>query len=58
MSSKYIEVNNKNLPLNHFLQRKVNKTKSGKDITSHQLQTKIAFLIDNEDIDSPLSDNR
>tara|TARA_Y100001934_G_C12369433_1_gene785436 strand:+ start:1968 stop:3257 length:1290 start_codon:yes stop_codon:yes gene_type:complete len=58
MSSKYIEVNNKNLPLNHFLQRKVNKTKSGKDITSHQLQTKIAFLIDNEDIDSPLSDQQ
>ena len=58
MSSKYIEVNNKNLPLNNFLQRKVNKTKSGKDITSHQLQTKIAFLIDNEDIDSPLSDQQ
>ncbi len=58
MSSKYIEVNNKNLPLNHFLQRKVNKTKSGKDITSYQLQTKIAFLIDNEDIDSPLSDQQ
>ena len=58
MSSKYIEVNNKNLPLNNFLQRKVNKTKNGKDITSHQLQTKIAFLIDNEDIDSPLSDQQ
>ena len=57
MSSKFIEIRNKNLPLNYFLQRKVNnKSKKGQDVTSQQLQNKITSLLDNEDINSPLSD--
>ena len=57
MSSKFIEIKNKNLPLNYFLQRKVNnKSKKGQDVTSQQLQNKITSLLDNEDASSPLSD--
>ena len=57
MSSKFIEIRNKNLPLNYFLQRKVNnKSKKGQDVTSQQLQNKITSLLDNEDASSPLSD--
>lgn len=57
MSSKFIEIKNKNLPLNYFLQRKVNnKSKKGQDVTSQQLQNKITSLLDNEDANSPLSD--
>ena len=57
MSSKFIEIKNKNLPLNYFLQRKVNnKSKKGQDVTSQQLQNKITSLLDNEDVSSPLSD--
>ena len=57
MSSKFIEIRNKNLPLNYFLQRKVNnKSKKGQDVTSQQLQNKITSLLDNEDANSPLSD--
>lgn len=59
MSSKFIEIRNKNLPLNYFLQRKVNnKSKKGQDVTSQQLQNKITSLLDNEDVSSPLSDEK
>ena len=59
MSSKFIEIRNKNLPLNYFLQRKVNnKSKKGQDVTSQQLQDKITSLLDNEDVSSPLSDEK
>lgn len=59
MSSKFIEIKNKNLPLNYFLQRKVNnKSKKGQDVTSQQLQDKITSLLDNEDVSSPLSDEK
>ncbi|MFL2698149.1 MAG: hypothetical protein ACJ0F4_03020 [Gammaproteobacteria bacterium] len=58
LNSKYIEVNNKNFPLKTFLERRVNnKSKSGKDISSFQLQENINLTINTEDRSSPLSDD-
>jgi len=59
LNSKYIEVNNKNFPLKTFLERRVNnKSKSGKDISSFQLQENINLTINTEDRSSPLSDDK
>ena len=44
------------VPLKKLLQRKVNKSAEGKDVTPKELKNFIALLISEENSDQPLSD--
>ena len=56
VKNKYIQLPDKLVPLKELLQRKVNKSEEGKDVTPKELKNFIALLISEENSDQPLSD--
>ena len=56
VKNKYIQLPDKLVPLKKLLQRKVNKSEEGKDVTPKELKNFIALLVSEEDSDQPLSD--
>ncbi len=56
VKNKYVQLPNKLILLKELLQKKVNKTAEGKDITPKELKNYITLLISKEDPNQPLSD--
>ena len=54
--NKYIQLPDKLAPLKELLQKKVNKSKEGKDVTPKELKSLITLLISEENLNQPLSD--
>ena len=54
--NKYIQLPDKLVPLRELLQKKVNKSSEGRDVTPKELKDQIRVLISEENSDQPLSD--
>ena len=54
--NKYIQLPNKVIPLKELIQKKVNKSEEGSDVTPKELKDFITILISEENSKQPLSD--
>ena len=56
VKNKYIQLPDRLIPLKEFLQKKVNKSEEGRDVTPKELKKFIILLISEENPKQPLSD--
>jgi RNA polymerase sigma-54 factor len=56
VKNKYVQLPDKLIPLKELLQKKVNKSAQGNDVTPEELKNYINFLVSEENSSQPLSD--